>query len=92
MGLFGWLWICRHWPLIADYLAIPGPREMLTGPNAALAGLVFAGAPMVLWSLLVDKDRNPRWQPSSLDEVTPAQIEDHLRPRFAGVHPLGDLR
>jgi enoyl-CoA hydratase/carnithine racemase len=43
-------------------------------------------------ALLVDKDRNPHWQPSSLDEVTPELIEDHLRPRFSGTHPLADLR
>jgi enoyl-CoA hydratase/carnithine racemase len=42
-------------------------------------------------ALLVDKDRSPRWRPSTLDEVTPEEIEDHLRPRFAGAHPLADL-
>ena len=43
-------------------------------------------------ALLVDKDRKPRWQPASLDEVTPAMIADMLRPRFAGpTHPLADL-
>jgi enoyl-CoA hydratase/carnithine racemase len=43
-------------------------------------------------ALLVDKDRRPRWQPSSLDEVSPDLVEDHLRPRFEGAHPLSDLR
>lgn len=42
-------------------------------------------------ALLIDEDRNPRWQPATLDEVTPAWIEDHLRPRFDGPHPLADL-
>jgi len=42
-------------------------------------------------ALLVDKDRNPRWQPATLAEVTPALIEAHLQPHFTGVHPLADL-
>jgi enoyl-CoA hydratase/carnithine racemase len=43
-------------------------------------------------ALLVDKDRNPRWQPATLDEVEPELIEAHLQPRFDGPHPLSDLR
>ena len=43
-------------------------------------------------ALLVDKDRSPRWQPPTLDEVGQDLIDDHLRPRFAGPHPLSDLR
>jgi hypothetical protein len=31
--------------------------------------------------VLVDKDRNPRWNPATLEEITPEFIEDHLRPR-----------
>lgn len=42
-------------------------------------------------ALLVDKDKAPRWTPATLAEVTPAWIEDHLRPRFEGPHPLADL-
>ncbi|MCX4149972.1 MULTISPECIES: enoyl-CoA hydratase/isomerase family protein [Paraburkholderia] len=42
-------------------------------------------------ALLVDKDRHPRWQASSLDEVTFDQIEAQLAPRFRGQHPLADL-
>ena len=55
LGLGAWVMICRNWPQIADALALPGPRALLSGPYAALSGLVFAGLPMVLWSLLVDK-------------------------------------
>ncbi|MBN9425913.1 MAG: enoyl-CoA hydratase/isomerase family protein [Burkholderiales bacterium] len=43
-------------------------------------------------ALLVDKDKNPRWQPATLAEVTPAHIDAHLAPQFAGEHPLADLR
>jgi len=55
LGLFVWLAICRNWAHVADFLAIPGPRAPLAGPNAALAMLLFTGTPMVAWSLLVDK-------------------------------------
>lgn len=55
LGLCLWLMVCHFWPEIAEALALPGPRERLVGPNAALMGLVFAAAPMVLWSVLVDK-------------------------------------
>ena len=42
-------------------------------------------------ALLVDKDRNPRWQPATLDQVDEAWVAAHLRPRFDGPHPLADL-
>lgn len=42
-------------------------------------------------ALLIDKDKQPRWQPATLAEVSPEAIEDHLRPRFTGPHPLSDL-
>ncbi len=54
-GLFAWILICRNWPALADAFALPGPRAPLSGPYAALSGLVLAGLPMVLWSLLIDK-------------------------------------
>ncbi len=32
-------------------------------------------------AVLVDKDRNPKWSPATLEEITPAFVEDHLRER-----------
>jgi enoyl-CoA hydratase/carnithine racemase len=32
-------------------------------------------------AVLVDKDRNPQWNPATLADITPAFIDDHLRPR-----------
>ena len=42
-------------------------------------------------ALLIDKDHHPRWNPATLEEVTPALVEDCLRPRGAGPHPLAAL-
>ncbi|MDB5731915.1 MAG: enoyl-CoA hydratase/isomerase family protein [Variovorax sp.] len=42
-------------------------------------------------ALLLDKDRNPKWNPATLEEVTPGFVEDHLRPRAEGPHPLAGL-
>ena len=42
-------------------------------------------------ALLVDKDKTPRWQPSTLAEACDALVEAHLAPRFDGAHPLADL-
>lgn len=54
-GLAAWIILCRNWPAIADVLALPGPREPLAGPYAALAAMGFAGLLMALWSVLVEK-------------------------------------
>ncbi|WP_324262960.1 DUF1295 domain-containing protein [Altererythrobacter sp. H2] len=60
LGLFVWILFCRNYPAFADWLALPGPRERLTGPHAALTAMLFSSVPMVLWSVLVDKvHRNP---------------------------------
>ena len=42
-------------------------------------------------ALLVDKDKNPKWNPPSISEVTPEWIESHLEPRFENGHPLDCL-
>lgn len=43
-------------------------------------------------AVLVDKDRNPKWQPATLEEITPAFVEDHLRPRGEMAPELVPLR
>jgi enoyl-CoA hydratase/carnithine racemase len=42
-------------------------------------------------ALLIDKDRNPKWQPATLEEITPAFVEDHLRPRGEMAPELASL-
>lgn len=58
-GLMAWIIFCRSYPEIAAVLGIAGEysgaRGVLSGANAALAGLVFSAVPMALWSVLVDK-------------------------------------
>ena len=54
-SLFVWILVCHYWPEIAEHFALPGPRERLIGPYAALTGLVATALPMVVWSLAVDK-------------------------------------
>jgi protein-S-isoprenylcysteine O-methyltransferase Ste14 len=54
-GLFAWIAVCRNWAAIGEALALPGPREPMSGAYAALLALVFSGLCMVLWSVLVDK-------------------------------------
>ncbi|MCX9148580.1 methyltransferase family protein [Erythrobacter sp. WG] len=58
-GLMVWIAFCRSYPAIAETLGLGGAvsaeRGVLSGPYAALAGMVFIAVPMALWSLLVDK-------------------------------------
>ncbi|MEJ8847508.1 enoyl-CoA hydratase/isomerase family protein [Variovorax rhizosphaerae] len=42
-------------------------------------------------ALLVDKDRNPKWTPATLEEITPAFIDDHLRARGAMAPELAGI-
>lgn len=54
-GLLAWTAFCRNYPELAELLELPGPRQRLTGPYAALFAMVVTGALMVGWSILVDK-------------------------------------
>ena len=62
VGLFLWVWIARHFGAVTTALGIPPSLfgvdaipERASGPSAALLCIVVVGAPMVAWSLLVDK-------------------------------------
>ena len=55
LGLFVWVFFCRNYPAFSELLALPGPREPLSGPLASLACMGATVVPMVLWSVLVDK-------------------------------------
>jgi len=54
-GLACWILFCRNYAGIADWLDLPGPHAPLSGPHAALAAMLFTTAPMVIWSLAVDR-------------------------------------
>ena len=54
-GLAIWVMIARNFGALADILGFPGLPERASGPNAALLGIIACGAPMILWSLLIEK-------------------------------------
>lgn len=53
--LLGWIAFCRLWPELVVAFDLPGPRERLSGPNAALLSMVLIGLAMAAWSVVVDK-------------------------------------
>lgn len=54
-GLGLWICICHFWPEITAALGFAEPQGRLSGPYAALTGLVAAALPMVVISLVRDK-------------------------------------
>ena len=55
VSLTCWILTCHFWPELVAMLDLPSRAERLTGPNAALTGLVTCAVPMVLWEVLVNK-------------------------------------
>lgn len=53
--LLGWIAFCRLWPELVAMFDLPGPRERLSGPNAALLSMVLIALAMAVWSVVVDK-------------------------------------
>ena len=73
-GLTLWVMVCRFWPQIVDAFGLAAPREVMDGPTAAMAALLFSGAGMVGWSLLVDKvHRRPS---TGIDWSAPRPLRD----------------
>ena len=54
-ALSGWIALCHFWPELVTAFGLSSRAERLTGPYAALTGLVVAALPMVLYELLVTK-------------------------------------
>lgn len=72
--LLGWLLICRSWGAIAAALGLPGPREPLSGPYAAVLTVLLVGGAMSLWSVLVEKvHRRPS---TRIDWSNPRALRD----------------
>jgi enoyl-CoA hydratase/carnithine racemase len=59
--------------------------------QAAVGCCAHPDFPEGVRALLVDKDRNPKWSSPGLKEVSPKIVDDILKPRFSGLHPLADL-
>jgi len=59
--------------------------------QASIGCCVHHDFPEGIRALLIDKDKQPRWQPATLDAVTAELVDAHLAPRHGGVHPLADL-
>ena len=76
-GLFTWIAICRNWAGLADMLALPGPREPLSGPYAALAALLFSGVPMTLEGAANVTTRVERLRAIRLDEQAAPLGDEH---------------
>lgn len=72
--LLGWLLVCRSWGAIAATLGLPGPREPLSGPYAAVLTVLLVGGAMSLWSVLVEKvHRRPS---TRIDWSNPRALRD----------------
>lgn len=54
-GLVLWICVCHFWPEITRALGSAEPQGRLSGPYAALSGLVASALPMVAVSLIRDK-------------------------------------
>jgi len=61
--------------------------ELIMSTNCAKLGHFKEG----VRALLIDKDRQPQWQPSTFSAVTSADVDVHFVTPWPGDHPLKDL-
>ncbi|MGB7656253.1 MAG: protein-S-isoprenylcysteine methyltransferase, partial [Novosphingobium sp.] len=73
-ALTGWIMLCHFWPEVVRTFDLPSRAERLTGPNAALMGLVVCAVPMVLWDVLVVKVH--RRASTGIDWDNPRKLAD----------------
>lgn len=73
-ALLVWIAVCHYWPQIGQAFNLPGPRQRLIGPYAALTGLVITALPMIAWSVLVDKVH--RRASTGIDWDNPRKLSD----------------
>lgn len=77
------LWQCARHLSLAEVLRL----EYIV----SVAGTHHADFIEGVRALLIDKDRQPRWQHAAVEAVTADYVADHFRARFDGAHPLADL-
>lgn len=75
--LVAWVMLCRSWADVAQALDLPGPREPLAGPYAAVMALALASGAMAAWSWLVDKVHCRA--STGIDWANPRPLRDALR-------------
>lgn len=81
-----WIALCHFWPEIGAAFDLPGPRARLSGPYAALTGLVVTALPMIAWSVWVDKVH--RRASTGIDWSSPrplAEVADGAITKLAGL-------
>ncbi|MCB1667645.1 MAG: enoyl-CoA hydratase/isomerase family protein [Porticoccaceae bacterium] len=61
--------------------------EMIISANCARIGNFQEG----VRALLIEKDRDPKFKPATVAEVTPEFVEQHFTPPWDGEHPLAEL-
>jgi enoyl-CoA hydratase/carnithine racemase len=59
--------------------------------NVAVGACAHPDFPEGIRALLIDKDRQPRWNPAALAQVSDAHVAAHFIDRHHGTHPLADL-
>lgn len=63
-------------------------QELVVSTNCTHLGHFKEG----VRALLVDKDRQPKWQPATLAEVSNRHIQPFFETPWSGAHPLANLR